>query len=216
MYANKNFMGSPIRNEDIQFGADKPAHEMDPKRTQEHWTELSKLINSAMGGDDAVKGSIGGLFGGNPLLASKNGDYQFDLSGSEMEHLFLGYTGGPGAIANMIFGEGIFPAISKKEYDITVDKMPIANRFVRSTTYGSATRRKYYQVRDAVLVAKSALNKAKAKGSAEVALVKNKYGAFLSWEQTMKGVDGRLSKIRDQKAKIEANKSMPESEKTRV
>ena len=213
MYANKNFMGSPIRNEDIQFGADKPAHQMDPKRTQEHWTELSRAINSAMGGDEAVKGSIGGLFGGNPLMASKNGDYQFDLSGSEMEHLFLGYTGGPGAIANMIFGEGMFPVSDKKEYDITVDKMPIANRFVRSTTYGSATRRKYYQIRDAVLVAKSALNKAKASGSSEVSLVKNKYGAFLSWEQTMKGVDGRLSKIRDQKAKLEANKSMPHSEK---
>ena len=54
-------MGAPIRYEDDRFGVPKPAHMLDPKSTPEHWTSLSKAINSFMGGSDDVKGSLAGM-----------------------------------------------------------------------------------------------------------------------------------------------------------
>ena len=215
MFANKNFMGTEIRKEDRDYGAPKPAYQMDPKRTQEHWTDLSELINKAMGGDEDVKGSLTGLFGGNPLLASDDSDYKFDLSGSEMEHLVMGYTGGPGAIINMIFGDGVYPLISsKKEYDIDINKMPVANRFLRSSTYGSATRRKYYEIREDALVAKQALATAQTKGPEAVAIVKEKYGPLLKWLGPSKNMDGKRAKFRDMRIKLEQSKTLSHSEKS--
>ena len=213
LFANKNFMGSKIRKEDRQFGAKEPAYKMDPKRTQEFWTKISKDINSAMGGDQNIKGSFGGLFGGNPALAQAKGEYQFDWSGSELEHLFLGYTGGPGQILNFLFGDGVYPLMSDKEYNVDINKLPIANRFFRSTTYGSATRRAYYDIRDSVLTVNEAYKDAIKLGPAEAALVKNKQASALQWVPQMKYMDGRLSKFRELKNKLEKNKNMSNSEK---
>ena len=164
MYANKNFMGSEIRKSDVPYETPKPAHMMDQKRTQEHWTDFSRFVNKVMGGDDQIKGTVGGLFGGNPLLSSEDSDYQFDLSGSEMEHLALGYLGGPGQIINMFFGDGLYPMFDNKEYNLEINKMPVVNRFIRTSTYGSATRRSYYQIREAAMVAKSSVDSARKVG----------------------------------------------------
>lgn len=213
LFANKNFMGSEIRKEDRQFGAKEPAFQMDPKRTQEFWTKISENINSAMGGDKNIKGSFGGLFGGNAALAEARGEYQFDWSGSEFEHLFLGYTGGPGQILNFLIGDGIYPLISDKEYNLDVNKLPIANRFFRTTTYGSATRRVYYDIRDSVLSINESYKDAQKLGPAEAALVKKKQASALQWVPQMKYMDGRMSKFRELKSKLENNKTMSNSEK---
>ena len=207
LMANENFMGSPIRKDDRQFGSEEPAFKMDPKRTQEFWTSMSEGINSFMGGDDNIKGTIGGIFGGNPALAKVKGEYQFDMSGSEMEHLVMGYTAGPGQILNYLFGDMVYPLISdKKDFDADINKTPIFNRFVKTTTYGSATRRAYYDLRDSVLPVKDALADAQQVGTAEAAIVRKKHGNMLQWLPHMKYMDGRLSKFRELRNKIENSK----------
>ena len=206
LMANENFMGSPIRKEDRQFGSEEPAFKMDPKRTQEFWTTTSEAINKFMGGDDNIKGSVGGIFGGNPALAKAKGQYQFDMSGSEMEHLVMGYTAGPGQLINYLFGDLVWPMMSDKEYDLDINKAPIFNRFLKTTTYGSATRRAYYDLRDSILPIKDALADAQKVGPAEAAIVRKKHGNALQWLPQLKYMDGRLSKFRDLKKKIENSK----------
>ena len=206
LMANENFMGSPIRKEDRQFGSEEPAFKMDPKRTQEFWTTTSEAINKFMGGDDNIKGSVGGIFGGNPALAKAKGQYQFDMSGSEMEHLVMGYTAGPGQLINYLFGDLVWPMMSEKEYDLDINKAPIFNRFLKTTTYGSATRRAYYDLRDSILPIKDALADAQKVGPAEAAIVRKKHGNALQWLPQLKYMDGRLSKFRDLRKKIENSK----------
>ena len=213
MYANKNFMGTEIRKSDVPYEAPKPAHMMDQKRTQELWTDFSRFINKALGGNDEIKGSIGGLFGGNPLLASDDSDYKFDLSGSEMEHLALGYLGGPGQIINMLIGDGLYPMIDDKEYNFDINKMPVVNRFVRTTTYGSATRRSYYKIREAAMIAKKAVEAAQKRGGAEYATMQKNQKPLIDIMPQIKAMDGKRSKIRDMKNKIENNKSFTNSQK---
>jgi hypothetical protein len=213
MYANKNFMGTEIRKSDVPYEAPKPAHMMDQKRTQELWTDFSRFINKALGGNDEIKGSIGGLFGGNPLLASDDSDYKFDLSGSEMEHLALGYLGGPGQIINMFLGDGLYPMIDDKEYNFDINKMPVVNRFVRTTTYGSATRRSYYKIREAAMIAKKAVEAAQKRGGAEYATMQKNQKPLIDIMPQIKAMDGKRSKIRDMKNKIENNKSFTNSQK---
>ena len=213
MYANKNFMGTEIRKSDVPYEAPKPAHMMDQKRTQQHWTDLSRFINETLGGNDEIKGSIGGLFGGNPLLSSEDSDYRFDLSGSEMEHLALGYLGGPGQIINMFFGDGVYPAIDDKEYNFDINKMPVVNRFIRTSTYGSATRRSYYQIREAAMIAKKAVEAAKKKGGAEFATMQKNQKPLIDIMPQIKAMDGKRSKLRDMKNKIENSKTFTKSQK---
>jgi hypothetical protein len=213
MYANKNFMGTEIRKSDVPYEAPKPAHMMDQKRTQQHWTDLSRFINKTLGGNDEIKGSIGGLFGGNPLLSSEDSDYRFDLSGSEMEHLALGYLGGPGQIINMFFGDGVYPAIDDKEYNLDINKMPVVNRFIRTSTYGSATRRSYYQIREAAMIAKKAVEAAKKKGGAEFATMQKNQKPLIDIMPQIKAMDGKRSKLRDMKNKIENSKTFTKSQK---
>ena len=213
MYANKNFMGTEIRKSDVPYEAPKPAHMMDQKRTQQHWNDLSRFINKTLGGNDDIKGSIGGLFGGNPLLSSEDSDYKFDLSGSEMEHLALGYLGGPGQIANMFFGDGLYPAMDDKEYNLDINKMPVVNRFIRTSTYGSATRRSYYKIREAAMIAKKAVESAKKKGGSDFATMQKNQKPLLDIMPQIKAMDGKRSKLRDMKNKIENNKNFTKSQK---
>jgi len=213
MYANKNFMGTEIRKSDVPYEAPKPAHMMDQKRTQQHWTDLSRFINKTLGGNDDIKGSLGGLFGGNPLLSSEDSDYKFDLSGSEMEHLALGYLGGPGQIINMFFGDGVYPAIDDKEYNLDINKMPVVNRFIRTSTYGSATRRSYYKIREAAMIAKKAVESAKKKGGSDFATMQKNQKPLLDIMPQIKAMDGKRSKLRDMKNKIENNKTFTKSQK---
>ena len=166
-----------------------------------------------MGGDDQVKGTIGGLFGGNPLLSSKDSDYQFDLSGSQMEHLALGYLGGPGQIINMFFGDAIYPMMDDKEYNLDINKMPIANRFIRTSTYGSATRRSYYQIREAAMVAKSSVDSARKMGAEAFSLAQKKHKPLVDIMPSIKAMDGKRSKLRDMKKKIENSKDLSNSQK---
>ena len=215
LWANQNFMGMPIRNEDRQYEAPKPAHMMDPKRTQEHWTELSKGLNSLLGGDDQLKGSVGGMFGSNPLKSLSGTDLKFDISGSQMEHLLLGYAGGPGQIVNMLFGGLVFPALSEQKDYGTFDpnKMPIANRFYRSSTHGSHVKNLYYQVREANKIAERVVKAAKTAGPKEFSIARDNMKELLTLSANVKYADAFKKKIATQKLKVEKDKKLTQDQK---
>ena len=215
IWANQNFMDMPIRNEDRPYEAPKPAHMMDPKRTQEHWTALSEGLNSLLGGSDEVKGSAGGLFGGSPLKSLEGTDMKFDISGSQMEHLLLGYSGGPGQIVNSMFGGLLFPAFSEEKdygkYD--PNKMPIANRFYRSTTHGSRVKNLYYQVREANKIAERAIKAAKIAGPKEFNEAQRGLKELMALSSSIKYADAFKKNIATHKSKVESSKSLTQDEK---
>jgi hypothetical protein len=129
-----------------------------------------------------------------------------------MEHLALGYTGGPGQIINWMFGSGIFPMFdSESRVDIGINQTPIVNRFIRNTTYGTRSKRDYYNAREAVLTAKSELENAKGVGAAaEVRKIREKY---LNLLPAVKNMDGTRSKIRRAKEKIESSSKLTDEQK---
>jgi hypothetical protein len=215
LWANQNFMDMPIRNEDRPYEAPKPAHMMDPKRTQEHWTALSEGLNNLLGGSDEVKGSVGGLFGGSPLNNLEGTDMKFDISGSQMEHLLLGYAGGPGQIANAMFGGLLFPAMSEeKDYGkFDPNKMPIANRFYRSTTHGSRVKNLYYQVREANKIAERAIKAAKIAGPKEFNEAQKGLKELMALSSNIKYADAFKKKVAAQKSKVEVSKNLTQDQK---
>ena len=216
VWANQNFMGSPIRMEDRPFEAPKPAHMMDPKRTQEHWTAISKGINELMGGNDNVKGSLGGLFGSHPLKSMEDSDVRWGISGSQMEHILLGYSGGPGQIVNAIFGGLIWPGLPGTNEDygkFDANKMPIANRFYRSSTSDASTKNAYYQIRTANKTAERAVKAAKLAGPKEFAYSQQEMKDLLVLSSSVKYADAFKSKVRVEKSKIESSSVLNQDQK---
>jgi len=214
--ANKNFMGAPIRMEDRPFEAPKPAHMMDPKRTQEHWTALSKSINEFMGGSDQVKGSFSGIFGSDPLKSLDDSDMKWDISGSQIEHLLLGYSGGPGQLLNAAFGGLLWPGLPGTSEDygqFDANKMPITNRFYRSSTSNASTKNTYYQIRTANKTAERAVKAAKVAGPKEYAYTQQEMKDLLTLSSSVKYADALKSKIRAQKSKIESSKALNQDQK---
>ena len=216
VWANKNFMDAPIRMEDRPFEAPKPAHMMDPKRTQEHWTALSKSINEFMGGSDQVKGSASGIFGADPLKSLEDSDMKWDISGSQLEHILLGYTGGPGQLLNAAFGGLLWPGLPGTSEDygqFDANKMPISNRFYRSSTSNASTKNTYYQIRTANKTAERAVKAAKVAGPKELAYTQQEMKDLLTLSSSVKYADALKSKIRAQKSKIESSKALTQDQK---
>jgi hypothetical protein len=213
LYANKNFMGRPIRYDDQPFEVPKPAYMQDPKSTPKHWNDLSKAINSFMGGSETVKGSVKGMFGGNPLMYSSDEDIQFDLSGNEMRHAILGYLGGPGQIADSMLGAMITGAQGESSIR-DINDLPMINRFVRATTYGSKTRDTFYGLRDAVKTAEKAVKTAKEISPQAYASVLKDNKSLLQLSSQISALDKQKNKLRRLRNKIEGSKTLSEEQKT--
>lgn len=213
LYANKNFMGRPIRYDDQPFEVPKPAYMQDPKSTPKHWNDLSKAINSFMGGSETVKGSVKGMFGGNPLMYSSDEDIQFDLSGNEMRHAILGYLGGPGQIADSMLGAMITGAQGESSIR-NINDIPMINRFLRATTYGSQTRDTFYGLRDAIKTAEKAVKTAKEISPQAYASVLKDNKSLLQLSSQISALDKQKNKLRRLKNKIEGSKALSEEQKT--
>ena len=213
LYANKNFMGNPIRNSDRPFEVPKPAYLQDPKSTPQHWTDLSKAINEFMGGSDTVKGSIQGMLGNNPLMYSSDEDMQFDLSGNEMRHALLGFLGGPGQIADSLLG-AMITGVQGESSLRNMNDIPMFNRVLRATTYGSATRNTLYEVRDAVKNAEKAVKAAKNIDAKTYTAVLGDNRELLKLSASISQLDKQKNKMRRLKKQIEGSKSLSEEQKT--
>jgi hypothetical protein len=213
IWANQNFMGNKIRYEDMAFQAPKPGHMQDPGGTPEHWTALSKSINSFLGGDDNAKGSARGALGSNPLMYSDEFDVKFDISGNQMRHLVMGYLGGPGLMLDAM-GGGIWKAAQGEAGVPDWGQVPIVNRFARGSTYGASTRDAYYSIRNSVKTAEKVVERTSAIGAKVHAAARKDNKALLTLSKNIKAIDGMKSDIRRRKAKVESSKTLSDEQKT--
>jgi len=213
IWANKNFMGREIRYKDDQFGVPEPGHMQDPKSTPGHWTALSKGLNEFFGGNDVVKGSLSGAFGSkSPLMYDQDSDIKFDISGNQMKHLFYGYLGGPGQLMDSAFG-GLFSAAKGEASIDNIGQVPIVNRFMRGTTYGSHTRELYYNLRDSVKTAEKAVKDAKKISPKAYSLVNNDLRPLLSINSQLKAFEAQKNKFNRLKSKVESASNLTEEQK---
>jgi len=210
IWANKNFMGRPIRYDDIPFQAPEPGHMQDPKSTPEHWKNLSKSINEFMGGNDQRKGTVQGIFGFDPADVT---GFEANMSGNQMRHFVMGYLGGPGQIADWVFG-GLVKSAKGEAFETDVGRIPLMNRFMRGSTYGASTRDDYYTIREAVKEAEAVVKGAAGGGSSAVTAAKKENKKLLSMSELIKAVDANKKKFRERKLEIENSKSISEEEKT--
>ena len=213
LYANKNFMNKPIRYADRPFEVPKPAHMQDPRSTPDHWTKLSRSINEFMGGSDDVKGSLAGMMGKNPLYYNSDEDIEFDISGNQMKHLLYGYLGGPGQIADTLFG-GMFSAAKGDLSVKNIGDIPVANRFMRATTYGSATRNSFLNLRDATKNAEKVIKSAKILGPKVYTTALNDNKKLLQLSSQISAFDKQKNKMRRLKKQIESSKALSDNQKT--
>ena len=213
LYANKNFMSKPIRYADRPFEVPKPAHMQDPRSTPDHWTKLSRSINEFMGGSDDVKGSLAGMMGKNPLYYNSDEDIEFDISGNQMKHLLYGYLGGPGQIADTLFG-GMFSAAKGDLSVKNIGDIPVANRFMRATTYGSATRNSFLNLRDATKNAEKVMKSAKILGAKAYTTAMNDNKKLLQLSSQISAFDKQKNKMRRLKKQIEGSKALSDEQKT--
>jgi len=205
--SNEDFMGNPIKYDDVSYSGKTPAHTRDPKGTPEHWTEASRWINEFMGGSETQKGSAAGMVGGNPLMYSEDHDIKFDMAGNQMKHLFYGYTGGIGKLLDQSFGGLLRAASGETGFDDYGD-VPILGRFVRGTTYGANTRSAFSSLRSAVKTAEASKREAGELGTAMANRYRIDNRALLSLSKDVKYMDALRKKIREMKAKIESRKDL--------
>ena len=213
LWANTNFMNKPIRYADRPFEVPKPAHMQDPGSTPEHWTALSKAINNFMGGSDDVKGSLAGMLGGNPLMYNDDEDIKFDISGNQMKHFLYGYLGGPGMIADTMFG-GLLSAAQGDSSVDNIGDIPVFNRFMRATTYGSATRRTYNSLRDAVKNAEKAVKNAKNVSPEIFNQVSADNQDLMKLSNAIATLDKQKNRMRRIRKQIESSKKLSDEQKT--
>lgn len=213
LISNKNFMGSEIRKDKRAYETTKPAHMYDPRRTSDHFRDLSKTINEFAGGTDALQGSLKGIFTGNPL--AEQDDIKWNWSGGEIEHLLLGYTGGPGAILNTVFGKAVYPMFPQNDstFQLTVNNTPILNRFLRTSTYGTTTRKMYYNLRDTINQARAEVDLAKKRDPIAGRAAAEKFKKLTSLHPQIKYLDGVKKKIRNKIQTLEKG-NLSTSEKT--
>jgi len=210
--ANKNFMGLPIRREDPDWGVQKPAHKSDGKHVRQHWTDFSELINKIAGGDDNIKGSIRGVFGDDP--ADNLNDFKWDFSGSELEHLFTGWTGGPGQLLDAFFGGVAYPLMnSDLKEDLSdptgetwANKIPILNRFYRSSTSDGSLKNKFYKVRQLVKESEIAVKNESARGAKFGAAAKKRFKTQLQLSGLVKMADTVKQKATQARKKVSSSK----------
>ena len=166
-----------------------------------------------MGGSDDVKGSLAGMVGSNPLYHDSDSDLKFDISGNQMKHLFYGYLGGPGQLADTFLG-GLLTAASGDPSIKTISDIPILNRFMRATTYGATTRETFYSMREAIKNAEVAVKSAKILGPKTYTVALNDNKKLLQLSSQISAFDKQKNKIRRLKKQIEGSKALSEEQKT--
>ena len=197
---NKNFMGGDIRYAQSPFGDPVPAHKLDPKGTPKAWNLLSQGINQLGGGSDVTVGSLRGALGMNPAEFTEEEDWKWDWSGSQIRHLLYGFLGGPFDVVEKtgVTAHGIFSDTA----DVDFKNIPVLQRFLRNDTYGGSTKRKMYNLKDAV---NSALADVKAAPPSEKA-ARTKYNQkLLQFAEDVAQYDKRRLKAKDMEAKINAS-----------
>jgi len=198
-------MGMPIVNEQDKWKTPKPAYTKDPKRTTEVFTDLSKAVNSMLGGTDTVPGEYTYPFTG--ALSRNNEAARFDLSGAEIEHVLRSYLGGPMDLVTMFLSGGNAVV---SDGDIRPDKIVGVRRFWRGTAGDFDTLDRFYSLRDRVNIAQLELNKLKVAGDASsVRMWQKEHAPLLKMKKVIDATDKKLVRVREQIQKAELGDPSP-------
>ena len=206
---NENFMGSPIRYEDSRWNPPQPGHMQDPASTSQHWKDLSKGLNSFFGGSDDTKGTLIG----DPSLASAEQSVQFDISGSQFQHLLYNYLGGMGQIGDAGVGL-LYNTVIGKKVEFDWGAIPIASRFVRGSTHGVNIRSDFKSLHNLTEAIGDEIEEAEKAGPKSATAIRQKYKEVLPFLKLVKNVEKNKNAIRRQIKKAENNKKLTDFEIT--
>ena len=146
-------------------------------------------------------------------MHSSDEDLQFDLSGNQMRHALLGFLGGPGQIADSLLG-AMITGVQGESSLRNMNDIPMFNRFLRATTYGSATRDTFYEIRDAIKNAEKAVKSAKNISPSTYTAVLRDNRELLKLSSSISQLDKQKNKMRRLKKQIEGSKTLTEEQKT--
>ena len=149
VYYNENFYGGPIEKVKFPHDPPQPKAYLSRKGTAPAFDATAKWLNGIFGGDEITQGSLRRLFGDKSQMYKPEEDFDaFLQSGSVMEHLYNGYTGGPGrTLERLISGAWSF---GNGDYSIDWKNVPVANRFYRNDYSSYKIVQKYYNLRNRV------------------------------------------------------------------
>ena len=210
---NEDFMGRPIKYEQSRWEIPKPAHELDPRKVHDHWTWISKQINSFFGGSDTTKGTLLG----DPNMSSEEASVRFDISGGQFMHLVHNYLGGWGKMADAGISVLTHPLdLMDKGEKMKFDwgAIPIASRFARSSTYGVNIRRDFRSLHHWSKTIESEIEKAGNVGPKSEAAVRHTYRKAMPLVKFVKNVEKNSNAISRKMKKVENNPHLSEMERT--
>jgi len=147
---NETFYGAPITRKDRDFGVKTPASERSSKGTKDFFVDAAKSINKWLGGDEVTPGSLKKMFGAGEVTNEMD-DMLWGLSGSDLEHIFEGYTGGPGAAFSRIIS-GAYAGLNGNA-DVNWKEVPVTRRFYREGYSSFTTSKRFYGLKHRVDVA---------------------------------------------------------------
>jgi hypothetical protein len=140
---NETFYGAPITKKDRDF-TKTPASERSSKNTKQFFVDASKTINKWLGGDEITPGSLKRMLGSEEVVNPME-DISWGLSGSDLEHLFEGYTGGPGAAFSRLVS-GAYAGIHGN-IEPNFDEIPMSRRFFREGYSNYMTSKRFYNLK---------------------------------------------------------------------
>ena len=155
---NRTFYGAPIQKEDFRFGAKTPAAFKSMPKTGWVYDDLSKAINSILGGDDVTPGSLrtfmhkAGLTDKSKLESFSEDDLEWGISGSMLEHFAEGYLAGPLKFLESA-SKGGWSLLTGNIGAPDAKDLPILRRFYVSETSDWITSDRFNKLRDRTLAA---------------------------------------------------------------
>jgi hypothetical protein len=143
---NETFYGSPITKPNRQFDQ-SPAAFRSNKNTKEFFVDFSKKMNAWLGGDEITPGSMKRMFGSDEVVNPME-DWSWALSGSDLEHIFEGYTGGPGSTFSRLVS-GAYSGINGN-LDMNWAEVPVSRRFFREGYSSYMTSKRFYGLKNRI------------------------------------------------------------------
>ena len=143
---NETFYGAPITKPNRQFDQ-SPAAFRSNKNTKEFFVDFSKKMNAWLGGDEITPGSMKRMFGSDEVVNPME-DWSWALSGSDLEHIFEGYTGGPGSTFSRLVS-GAYSGINGN-LDMNWAEVPVSRRFFREGYSSYMTSKRFYGLKNRV------------------------------------------------------------------
>jgi len=203
---NENFWGGTISQEPAPFDKNPdPGAYREKLGTRQIFVDMARGLNEFFGGDEITPGTIRKLFDPNTPYDPEE-DFAYQMSGSDWEHIFDGYTGGVGATllrilsgADSLTGEA--PRDLKYD-DINFKEVPIARRFWANETSPYSVYNRYNRLVTTTANTTDQLKKYKSKKIGNGFVKKNAFFLKLEsrikkWETQRKVIQAKERRIRE-------------------